>query len=118
MTIVLLVFFLQVVTALIVVFFLNRHLNNELIKLATESFETLRIKGDSAQIKDILVTSANDLDPQIISRVKSIAYKRFKEIPISFGINPALKGGLVIIFGDEVIDCSIKTRLSYLWGAQ
>ncbi|MBL8012389.1 MAG: F0F1 ATP synthase subunit delta [Candidatus Omnitrophica bacterium] len=111
MAIVLLVFFLQVVTALIVVFFLIRHLNNELINLAIESFETLKVKGDSPQIKDILVTSACDLDQKIISRVKSVAFKRFKEIPISFGVNPALQGGLVIIFGDEVIDCSLKTRV-------
>lgn len=116
MAVVFIVFILQLFTALIVVFFLSRHLNNELIKLAVEQFETIRIKGDLALIKNIVVTSGGELDQAVISRIKVIASKRFNNVSLEFSVISALNGGIVIQIGSDIIDCSIKTRLSYLWG--
>lgn len=112
------VFILQVVLALIVVAVLKRFLGRELTKVALERFETLKPQEDTAELKEIAVFSHSPLDPSVEARIKAVAAKKFKGIPLNLAVNDALQGGVVIIIGSNVIDCSSKTRLNHLWGGQ
>ncbi|MBP6342649.1 MAG: F0F1 ATP synthase subunit delta [Candidatus Omnitrophica bacterium] len=116
--IVFVVFVLQVVLALIVVAVLKVFLGKELIKVALERFETLKLQEDIAQIKEISVFSHSPLESDIQTRIKTVAAGKFKGIPLNLAVNSALEGGMVIMVGSTVIDCSSKTRLSSLWGGQ
>lgn len=118
MGIVLIALVLQILTALAVIFVLSRNLNKELIKFALEQFEVLKIKEDLALIKEIVVVSSGVLDDAVTARMKTIASQRFKGVVLNFSSNPALRGGMIIIVGEEVIDCSAKTRLNNLWSAK
>jgi F0F1-type ATP synthase delta subunit len=116
--IIFIIFLLQVLTALGVVFFLSRRLSGELINIALEQFETLRIQQDLSQINEISVFSVRILDDIIVSRVKAIASKRFNGISMRFLTEPGIKGGMIIMVGDQVIDCSARSRLGFLWGGK
>ncbi len=114
--IILIIVILQLLTALIVIFFLSRRLSKELIILALEKFEVLKIQQDLSQITEVSVCSMASLDDNIAARIKVIAAKRFNGIPIRFMTEQGLKGGMVIMVGENVIDCSARNRLSFLWG--
>ena len=81
-------------------------------------FETLKLQEDIAQIKEISVFSHSPLESDIQTRIKTVAAGKFKGIPLNLAVNSALEGGMVIMVGSTVIDCSSKTRLSSLWGGQ
>jgi F0F1-type ATP synthase delta subunit len=116
--IILVVFVLQVVLALIVVAVLKILLGKELTKVALERFETLKLQEDIAQIKEISVFSHVPLESGIAARIKTVAAGKFKGIPLNLAVNHALEGGVVIMIGSTVIDCSSKTRLTHLWGGK
>lgn len=114
--IVLVVFVLQVVLALIVVFVLKKFLSRELIDVALERFEVLKYQGDLAQLKEISVVSHKPLDGSVQARIKAVAGQRFKGIPLNFSTDSTLKGGLTITVGSTIIDNSTSNRLNALWG--
>ncbi|GEM_PF-4974151 len=116
--IVFVVFVLQAFLALVVVVFLKKFLGRELIEVALERFETLKYQGDLAQLKEIVVVSHKALDESIQTRIKAVAGKRFKGVPLNFSTDSALKGGLTIVVGSSVIDNSTSSRLNALWGGK
>ena len=116
--ILLVVLVLQLLLALIVVVVLRRSLGKELMGLALEQFETLRLQGDWAQLKEIGVVSCAPLEDAVATRIKSIAAKRFNGAALKFSTDSALKGGMKIMIGATVIDCSSKSRLDSLWGGK
>jgi len=109
---------LQMILALIVIVVLKRFFGKELIQVALERFETLRPQEDLAQLKEITVVSCAPLEEVIASRVKAIAAKRFKGASLIFSTDSVLQGGMKIMIGGTVIDCSSKNRLNFLWGGK
>ena len=116
--IILVVLVLQVLLALIVVVVLRRSLGKELTSVALEQFETVRLQEDSAQLKEIIVVSCAPLEDAVLSRIKAIAAKRFNGTALRLSTDGALKGGMKIMIGTTVIDCSSKNRLDSLWGGK
>jgi F0F1-type ATP synthase delta subunit len=112
----LVVLVLQGLLALIVVVVLRRSLGKELTGVALEQFETLRLQEDSAQLKEIIVVSCAPLEDAVALRIKAIAAKRFNGTALKFSTDTTLKGGMKIMIGATVIDCSSKNRLDSLWG--
>ena len=112
------IFVLQIVLALIVVIVLKRSLGKELTQVALERFEVLKYEKDIAQLKEIVVVSHTPLEASAEARIKAVAVKKFKGIPLNFATDSALKGGIRIIVGATVIDCSAKSRLDVLWGGK
>jgi|CXWL01.1.fsa_nt_gi F0F1-type ATP synthase delta subunit len=112
--ILLVVLVLQALLALIIVVVLRHSLGKELMSVALEQFETLRLQEDSAQLKEIAVVSFAPLDESVAARIKAIAAKRFNGTALKFSTDSALKGGMKIMLGTTVIDCSSKNRLDFL----
>lgn len=109
---------LQIVLALIVVVILKRLLGKELTQVALERFEALKFQGDITQLKEIVVVSHALLDGLVEARIKAVVVKKFKGIPLNLTTDNTLKGGIRIIVGATVIDCSAKSRLDVLWGGK
>lgn len=112
------VLILQVFLILIVVAVLKRSLSKELMQVALERFETLKPQEDLTQLKEISVVSHAILDDRVLSRLKTIAAKKFKDVPLTLSTDTAIKGGLRILVGQTIIDCSIQSRLGSLWGGK
>jgi F0F1-type ATP synthase delta subunit len=113
--IIFLIFGLQVVSALIVIFVLKKLLDRELIESALEQFEVLKCQEDPVQLKNINVVGHKAMSGEVESRFKHIAARRFKEIPIKFSTDPSLKGGVLVLIGGTKIDCSLSDRLERLF---
>ena len=113
--IIFLVFGLQVVLALVVIFVLKKLLDRELVESALEQFEVLKYDGDPSVIKTIAVTARKPLGAEIQSRFKSIAARRFKGMSIDFSTDAELKGGVKVVIGKMQIDCSLNDRLERLF---
>ena len=110
------IFVLQIVLALIVVIVLKRSLGKELTQVALERFEVLKYEKDIAQLKEITVVSHAPLEALVEARIKAVVNKKFKGISLNLTTDNALKGGILIVVGTTVIDCSAKSRLDVLWG--
>ena len=95
---------------------LKKVLDRELIQTAIEEFETLKYQGDLVQLKEIVVVSYKDLDDAVQARIKAVADKRFKGIPLNLSTDSMLKGGIRIVVGQTVIDNTSRKRLNALWG--
>lgn len=69
--------------------------------------------GSSAQSLDSLVTSAVELsEAQRTSITKDLRQRYGVDMVVSFNVDPSLIGGLIIRVGDQVLDNSLRTRLS------
>lgn len=116
--IIILVFAFQVILALIVIAVLMDRLSKELIEVALEQFDALKLPQDNAPLKEIVVISHAPLNDATSYRFKSIVARKFKGVPLSFSADNRIKGGVMIMAGESVIDCSSKKRLEKLWGAR
>ena len=77
-------------------------------------FEFLYKKAEN--IIEIAVISASKLSSGEISKVNTLAQKKFpkKKIEIIEKIKPEILGGIILDFGNEVMDASLKTQLNNL----
>jgi F-type H+-transporting ATPase subunit delta len=59
------------------------------------------------------IISAVELDAAQQERINADLRARYgEELTLSFGVDPSLIGGLIIRIGDQVLDNSLRTRLS------
>jgi F0F1-type ATP synthase delta subunit len=107
---------LQVVLALIVIAVLKKLLDRELVESALEQFEVFKYQGDLSRIKKIAVVGHKEIRPEIQTRFKNIAARRFKDIPIDFSTDMTLKGGVKVLMAEAQIDCTLSDRLQRLFG--
>ena len=71
------------------------------------------ITRSGPQTLDAEVTSAVALAPEQQARISADLRQRYgDQLAIAFNTDPALIGGLIIRVGDQVLDNSIRTRLS------
>lgn len=69
--------------------------------------------GPSAQLIDASVTSAVELSAaQQELIVRDLRQRYGQELNMTFTVDPSLIGGLIIRVGDQVLDNSLRTRLS------
>jgi F-type H+-transporting ATPase subunit delta len=68
--------------------------------------------GASAQALDANVISAISLSEAQQASVHADLRERYGEVTVSFEVDPSLIGGLIIRIGDQVLDNSLRTRLS------
>ena len=81
-----------------------------LLPLVLADLERLETSGPTAQMAT--VASAVELDAATRQRVEGSVRDRYgQELQVSFEVDAALIGGLMIRVGDEVIDASVATRL-------
>lgn len=112
MTILLILFFVQCVFALVVIFVLKRLLDKELMRAALEKFESCKT---SPEIKEIAVRSASMINDEFKVYLESIRKRKFTQAKLSFQEDAALKGGVVIAVGDQLLDFSLSSRLQHIW---
>lgn len=75
-----------------------------------EQFETLRLAEE--QTADVVISTAFALsDAQIKTLSDKITKKLNRAVQVSTELDPSLKGGVIIRFGDTVIDGSVRGRL-------
>ena len=104
-------FIVQALVAAAVIFILKQLLDKELAEAALEKFQALGAdKGSSA-----IVVRLGRLDPRIRSRFEELARRRFPRARLTVETDPALKGGVLIIIGEQTLDFSVASRLRDFW---
>lgn len=69
--------------------------------------------GAAVQVVDANITSALDLSAaQKDMIVRDLRQRYGQELAVTFSVDPSLIGGLIIRVGDQVLDNSLRTRLS------
>jgi F0F1-type ATP synthase delta subunit len=116
LNIIFIVFILQIIVALIVIFVLKKLLDRELIEAALEQLEVLRPKDDAPPFKSAEVISHADLNSETQGRVKNILSRRFKGLAVNFSTDSGLKGGVKVVIGAAVVDCTLDDRLQKMFG--
>ena len=102
----------QTAIAVIVVFVLKKLLDKELIESALEKFTSLKSSEDITRLE---VRYASPLNPMVQQRLKSLAQRKFTKVNMTWQEDKSLKGGVVIVVGDETFDFSITNRLQHFW---
>jgi hypothetical protein len=114
--IIFLTFGLQIVLALIVIAVLKKLLDRELFESALEQFEVFKFQGDLSLVKKIMVVGHKEIGPDMRTRFKNIAARRFKDVSIDFSTDTTLKGGVKVLIAGAEIDCTLSDRLRRLFG--
>ncbi len=106
------VLLLQAVLAAVIVFVLWKALNRQLVELALRKFEVFVKNGGQGQSYTLVVTSPGVLSPKVQRRITQIIdSKSGRVVQFQRVVDKTLKGGLVIKCNDQIIDCSLSSRL-------
>jgi F-type H+-transporting ATPase subunit delta len=65
-----------------------------------------------SQAIDASVTSAIELSDEQKERISRELQQRYGKVHVTYQVDPTLIGGLIIRVGDQVLDNSLRTRLS------
>ncbi len=103
---------LQFLIAAVVVFVLKNLLDKELKQAAIEKFMALRIDGS---IEDIKIYHVGLLSAPVKQQLLNEVKRKFENNKVIFEENSILKGGLVIVIGEQVLDFSLTNRLENFW---
>ncbi len=101
----------QLIIAVTVVLVLRKLLEKELIEAALERLEYFK----PVQGGECIVRFASQLDVQVENRFKSWCSRKCAGSSLCFEQDGALKGGVMIIFGNETLDFSLANRLKNFW---
>lgn len=102
----------QLMVAGVVVVVLKHLLNKELIEAALEKLEFFKPAQGSSLI---MVSLGRAMDDELGARFESLRRRRFAEFKIEFKQDKSLKGGVIVIIGNDVLDFSLNTRLKNFW---
>lgn len=92
--------------------------NGRLGVLAEIEAQFRALKGTREGSAEADITSAFDMDPQALAGLVSSLEKRFgRIIKPRLHVDPALIGGVTVRVGDEVIDASVRGKLSAMQSA-
>ena len=112
MSIVFILFLGQCVFAVVAVLVLKKLLDKELMTSALEKFESCKI---SAEIKAIAVRSAAGVGREFIEHLEYLKRRKCPQAILNFEKDAALKGGVVIVAGEHLLDFSLSSRLQHMW---
>jgi F0F1-type ATP synthase delta subunit len=102
----------QCVFAIIVIFVLKKLLDRELMRVALEEFESCKVSSDT---KEIAVCSASRINDEFKNHFESIRQRKMPQAKLNFQEDVAIKGGVVIAVGDDLLDFSLSSRLQHFW---
>ena len=102
----------QTAIAVAVVLVLKKLLNKELIESALEKFTSLKTSPDTTRLE---IHYAAPLNPAFQERFKLLAQRKFTHVALVWQEDKSLKGGVVLIVGNETFDFSITNRLRHFW---
>lgn len=96
--------------------FVKLLIENARLKFATDIFNQYQYIADQKQRRfKAEVVSASTLDSAQLAKLKQKLEAKYNgTVELQCSVEPALIGGLIIKVGDEVLDASIRTRLSKL----
>lgn len=70
---------------------------------------------DENKLLDVTVTSAVELDPEVVGKIGSAVERQTGErVELSSRVDDGILGGIVLQVGNMVLDASIRTRLEKL----
>ena len=105
------IFALQFLIACIIFAFLKKILDEDLIELAVEKLKNSQL---NPALNEVVIISYKRMKDATKSRIeREIKLKRDK-LSVRFSESKELKGGVVIQMGENIIDCSLLTRLKNL----
>ncbi len=102
--------FFQFAIAIVVLFFMKKFLNRELILSALERFYAAADEKN-ADINLIEVVFSAQCSAADEAQVRAIARERFPAAQVVVKVEPSLWGGVVIRIADKVIDSSLITKI-------
>lgn len=104
---------LQMAVIAVIVMVLWRFLEKELL---AEALRTLNTRTAGKNVKEIVIVSARDLASPDKNRLQQLLARLFPEAATTLAVDRALKAGLIIKVGNDVLDYCLLTRLKHLWG--
>lgn len=104
--------FFQIFIILVIVFFLRRALQNTLIESAIHEFEVTFAHDLDPDLSEIEVIVFSHLKPSSAERIRQAASRKLrKTVKLSIKQDKAIRGGLILKFGNKTIDSSLNNRL-------
>ncbi len=90
--------------------------NNQLNQIDKILYHFNSLYNKKYNILEAQINSAHDLEDAILLQVKEYLNNINKKENLEFkiGVDKSIIGGLVIKYGDKIIDASLKTRLKQL----
>ena len=79
---------------------------------ALEKFESCKI---SPEIKEITVRLASGVTDEFKSYLESVRKRKMPQASLDFQEDASLKGGVVIVMGELILDFSLSSRLQNFW---
>ena len=105
----------QAVVFALIAFVLWELLKKELLN---EALRVISGKMPDPALGEVVVVSAAAFSSVNEARFRDVIAVRFPNAAVLFATDRALKAGLVIKAGDEIIDMSFLTRVKHLFGQQ
>ena len=103
---------LQVVLASVVIFFLMKTLNRNLVEMGVIRLENWQFERRDVKVSKVDVLTSKSLAQAFQTRIQEAVAKYFgPNTPITFNVSKDLLGGIVIKMDQEMIDCSTRNRL-------
>ena len=89
--------------------------NGRLSVLPEIAVQFRALKNAKSGSSDAVVHSAFAIDSAVLAELGSTLEKRFaRKLNLSVELQPELIGGIRVVVGDEVLDCSVKARLEQM----
>jgi F-type H+-transporting ATPase subunit delta len=89
--------------------------NGRLSVLPEIAVQFRALKNAQSGSSDAVVHSAFAIDSAALAELGSTLEKRFaRKLNLSVELQPELIGGIRVVVGDEVLDCSVKARLEQM----
>jgi len=89
--------------------------NRRVFALSAISGQFDAMVAELQKLGDVAVTSAFPMNDAETSKLAASLKRRFaQDVRVSVDVDPALMGGIVVRFGDLVIDASVRGRLNKL----
>lgn len=90
--------------------------NNDLSKVNSITTEFAKIWNREKGIVEAQVTGARELDKEMIKTIKNYLDKTVnaKEVIIKENIDNTILGGVILKYGDKILDASVKSKLNQL----
>lgn len=103
---------LQLLSLIIVIFILKKILDNCLINLAIQKFESLHREDLEPSLSGVIVIVRKKLGNKERQRLSAAAYKKFnRPMDVLVRTDKSILGGAIIKGGRSPIDLSLITRL-------
>ncbi len=106
------IFLFQIIVIGIIVFILGFLLNHSLMESAVHRFEVMFASEFDPQLPEVVVVVANQCPSKMLERIeRSAAKKRGQPVKVTIRREPRIKGGMIILLNQKLIDFSLLKKL-------